>query len=104
MAKRDRTVTSVITVIGRLGETSGPQRQLHSAALRRQSHRMSMIEAVTNVVVGYALAVGTQVLVFPLIGLTASFSDNLLIGAVFTSVSVIRSYALRRMFERWRES
>jgi hypothetical protein len=37
-----------------------------------QSRRLSLLEAVTNVVVGYALAVLTQLIVFPWFGLTAS--------------------------------
>ena len=67
-----------------------------------QSHRLSLLEAVTNVVVGYALAVLTQLILFPWFGLTASLQDNLAIGAAFVGVSLIRGYALRRVFERWR--
>jgi hypothetical protein len=67
-----------------------------------QSRRLSLLEAVSNVVVGYALAVLTQLIVFPWFGLTASLQDNLAIGAAFVGVSLIRSYALRRVFERWR--
>ena len=67
-----------------------------------QSRRLSLVEAVTNVVVGYVLAVLTQMIVFPWFGLTASLQDNLAIGAAFVGVSLIRSYALRRVFERWR--
>jgi hypothetical protein len=63
---------------------------------------MSLIEAVTNVGVGYALAVLTQLIVFPWFGLTASLQDNLAISAAFVGVSLIRSYTLRRVFERWR--
>ena len=65
----------------------------------RQSRRMSLVEAIANVAVGYGIAVATQALVFPLFGLHASLSDNLLIGGVFTVVSVVRSFALRRLFE-----
>jgi hypothetical protein len=67
-----------------------------------QSRRLSLVEAMTNVVVGYVLAVLTQLIVFPWFGLTASLQDNLAIGAAFVGVSLIRSYALRRVFERWR--
>mgnify|MGYP000081699729 FL=1 len=67
-----------------------------------QSRRLSLLEAVTNVVVGYALAVLTQLIVFPWFGLTASLQDNLAIGTAFVGVSLIRGYALRRVFERWR--
>ena len=49
--------------------------------------------------VGYGLAVTMQMLVFPLFGLHASLGDHLLIGAVFTIVSIARGYSLRRLFE-----
>jgi hypothetical protein len=67
-----------------------------------QSRRQSLIEAITNVAVGYALAVLTQIVVFPRFGLKVSLNDNLAIGAMFVIVSLLRSYALRRLFERWR--
>jgi hypothetical protein len=59
---------------------------------------MSLLEAVTNIAVGYGVAVLTQVLVFPLFGLRVSLGENLGIGAVFTVVSLVRSFALRRIF------
>ena len=67
-----------------------------------QSRVTSALEAITNVVVGYGIAVMTQVLVFPHFGLTASLGDNLPLGIVFTAVSLIRSYALRRVFNTLR--
>jgi hypothetical protein len=66
-----------------------------------QSRRLSLIEAVTNVVLGYALAVVTQIVVFPWFGLQVSLGDNLAIGGAFVAISLLRSYALRRAFERW---
>jgi hypothetical protein len=66
-----------------------------------QSRRLSLIEAVTNVAVGYVLAVVTQILVFPWFGIHPSLGENLAIGSVFTGISLMRSYALRRLFERW---
>jgi hypothetical protein len=63
---------------------------------------MSLIEAVTNVILGYGLAVITQIVVFPWFGLDVSIGDNLAIGAVFVGISLLRSYALRRLFECWR--
>ena len=67
-----------------------------------QSRRQSLIEAITNVAVGYALAVLTQIVVFPWFGLQIPFRDNLAIGAIFVMISLLRSYALRRLFERLR--
>ena len=63
-----------------------------------QSRWMSFVEAVTNIVVGYALAVLTQMIVFPLFGLHASLRENLVIGCFFVGVSLIRSFAIRRAF------
>jgi hypothetical protein len=60
---------------------------------------MSLVEAVTNVVVGFGVAVLTQILVFPLFGLHVSLADNLAIGGAFTIASLGRSYLLRRLFE-----
>ena len=51
-------------------------------------------------VVGYGVAVSTQLLVFPLFGLEATLGENLAIGAIFTVVSLGRSYALRRPSSR----
>ena len=67
-----------------------------------QSRGMSLIEAVTNVAMGYTLAVVTQIVVFPWFGLHASLGENLALGGVFVGISLLRSYALRRLFERWR--
>jgi hypothetical protein len=68
-----------------------------------QSRAMSALEAVTNVVVGYGLAVGLQLALFPVFGLQPTLGQSLKIGAWFTLLSLLRSYALRRLFERLRE-
>lgn len=60
---------------------------------------MSFIEAISNVVVGFTLAFMTQLVVFPIFGLAVSVADNMVIGGVFTAVSLARSYLLRRLFE-----
>ncbi|MGJ8561597.1 MAG: DUF7220 family protein [Litorimonas sp.] len=67
-----------------------------------QSQRLSLVEAITNVVFGYALAVITQIVVFPWFGLVLGLGDNLAIGAIFVILSLIRSYLLRRLFARLR--
>ncbi len=67
-----------------------------------QSRRMSLIEAATNVIVGYALAVGMQIVVFPVFGIHIALGDQLAIGLGFTGVSLVRGYLLRRLFERFR--
>jgi len=70
----------------------------------KQTRTMSLIEAATNVIVGYGLAVITQIMIFPVFGLHATLAQNLKMGLVFTVVSIARGYALRRLFERWRRN
>ena len=65
----------------------------------RQSRFMSLVEAVANVFVGYGVAVLTQILIFPTFGLHTTLAQNLKMGAIFTVVSIARSFALRRVFE-----
>jgi len=66
-----------------------------------QSRLMSMVEATANVAVGFGVATATQMLAFPMFGLEATLGDHLALGAVFTAVSLLRSYALRRVFNAW---
>jgi len=68
----------------------------------KQSRLMSLVESLANVLVGYVVAVITQMAVFPLFGLAVTVTENLLIGLIFTAVSIVRSYALRRGFEALR--
>lgn len=65
----------------------------------KQSRLMSLIESVANVFVGYGVAVVTQILIFPIFGLHTTLAQNLKMGAIFTVVSIVRSFALRRVFE-----
>jgi len=68
----------------------------------KQSRLMSLVESLANVLVGYGVAVATQMVVLPLFGLAVTVTENLLIGLIFTVVSIVRSYALRRGFEALR--
>ena len=61
----------------------------------KQSRLMSLVESVANVIVGYGVAVVTQILIFPVFGLQITLAQNLKMGAVFTVVSIARSYILR---------
>ena len=65
----------------------------------KQSRLMSLVESLANVLVGYGVAVATQMAVFPLFGVAVSITENLVIGLIFTVVSIVRSYELRRSFE-----
>lgn len=63
-----------------------------------QTRFESMVESVANVVVGYTVAIISQIAVFPMFGIHVPLSTNLWIGAWFTVISLVRSYVLRRWF------
>ena len=65
-----------------------------------QSKKNSLIESITNVVVGYCVALLSQIVIFPVFGIHATIKDNLMIGLFFTVVSIARSYVLRRIFNK----
>jgi len=65
-----------------------------------QSRTVSLVEAATNVVVGYILAIMTQIVVFPWFGIEAALQEHLAIGLAFVCLSLLRGYLLRQLFER----
>jgi hypothetical protein len=67
--------------------------------IARQSRLMSFVESITNVCVGFGLAVLTQLIALPWFGVHMTMNENITLGGIFTAVSVVRSYALRRLFE-----
>lgn len=66
-----------------------------------QTRFQSMIEAWVNIIVGYFLALLTQLILFPMLGIQVRLEQNIFIGLIFTAVSLARSYTLRRLFNRW---
>ena len=66
----------------------------------KQSRLMSLVESVANVIVGYGVAVVTQIVVFWWFGIEAALSEHLAIGLSFVGVSLARGHLLRRLFER----
>mgnify|MGYP001340311787 CR=1 FL=1 len=65
-----------------------------------QSKRQSLIESFVNVAIGYGVALLSQILIFPPFGIHIPLASNLAIGAIFTVISIARSYAVRRVFNR----
>ena len=65
----------------------------------KQSRTMSLFESVSNVIVGYGVAIVTQILIFPIFGLHTTLAQNLKMAALFSVISIVRSYVLRRLFE-----
>jgi uncharacterized YccA/Bax inhibitor family protein len=64
-----------------------------------QRKTTSLIESVVNCLIGVCVATLSQILIFPLFDIHISLLDTGLIAVIFTSVSIVRSYLLRRVFE-----
>jgi len=63
----------------------------------RQTRLESFIEAWINVGIGFAINFTANLLILPAFGFTSlTLGTNLLIGLVYTLISVIRSYVIRR--------
>lgn len=72
-----------------------------------QSKIGSLIESLINILIGFGIALGSQLLIFPLYGVHIPMHDNVMITLWFTLISIARSYTLRRLFNRitiWRLS
>lgn len=61
----------------------------------------SFIEACINTTLGFVIATGANIIIFPIVGITASTSQALLVGALMTAISVARSYFIRRVANKW---
>jgi hypothetical protein len=59
----------------------------------------SIAEAWANIAVGFTINFTANMLILPLFGFTTlTMRTNLIIGVLYTVISLVRSYALRRWF------
>lgn len=63
-----------------------------------QKKKHSLIESIVSTVVGFGINVTAQHLVFPLFGIYISWHENLTIAVIFTFISILRGYVIRRVF------
>ena len=58
----------------------------------------SFTEAFANIAVGFGINFTANLMVLPMFGFAVTPSDAFGIGIVFTVISLVRSYVLRRWF------
>lgn len=58
----------------------------------------SIAEAWANIAVGFSVNYCANLLIFPLFGMHISPGNNFLMGLIYTAISLVRSYVLRRWF------
>ena len=63
-----------------------------------QTRLGSLIEAIINVLIGFSINFGANMLIFPLFGFQITPGANFALGLIYTVISVVRSYAVRRWF------
>ena len=63
-----------------------------------QTKRQSLIESLTSTTIGIIIGIVLNLTILPLFGYPVSLSDSLWISVIFTIVSIIRSYIIRRWF------
>jgi len=67
----------------------------------KQSKKHSAIESITNVFVGLITSFLIQLVLYPMLNIPVTFSQNIIITLVFFVASFIRGYLIRRFFNKF---
>ena len=65
-----------------------------------QSKLESLYEAVINTFIGFVIAFISQLIIFPIVGIDVTLGRNFILTVLFTLVSIIRTYIIRRYFNK----
>lgn len=70
----------------------------------KQSRTTSLLKSCVSTAVGFGIAFAANAIILPYFGLPISHSANLLLTTIYTVISIVRGYALERIFEAmgWR--
>ena len=66
----------------------------------KQTKQKSFIESVIQTIIGLVTSILIQIILYPMMGIPVTFSQNLIITLVFFTVSIVRGYFVRRIFEK----
>ena len=65
-----------------------------------QSRRLSLIETLAGVSIGFVVSVLASLVVYPAFGHSFTLGQNMAITVIFTALSIARGYLVRRLFNR----
>lgn len=65
-----------------------------------QSKIQSLIESVTNTLTGLVTSFLIQLVIYPLLNIPVTFSQNVIITLTFFVASILRGYVIRRIFNK----
>ena len=63
-----------------------------------QTKKYSLIESIVNTAVSFIVSFLIQIAIYPALNIPVSFSQNIIITSVFTIISILRGYLIRRFF------
>ena len=63
-----------------------------------QTKKQSLIESLTSTTIGIIIGIVLNLTILPIFGYPVSVVDSLWISVIFTVISIIRSYIIRRWF------
>lgn len=66
-----------------------------------QTRTWSALETIASTAIGLAVSIAASLVVYPLHGHSFTLAQNASIAAIFTVVSIIRGYFVRRLFNRF---
>ena len=64
----------------------------------KQTKQKRLIESIVQTIIGLGTSILIQIILYPMMGIPVTFSQNLIITAVFFAVSIVRGYFVRRIF------
>jgi hypothetical protein len=65
-----------------------------------QTKTFSLIEAITSTLIGFIVSLIVQLIIYPIMDIRVTIEQNLTITTVFTIVSIVRGYLVRRFFNK----
>jgi len=65
-----------------------------------QTKKLSILESVTNTIVGLIVSFLIQLFIYNLLDIKVSFGQNIIITLVFFIASIVRGYIIRRVFNK----
>ena len=66
-----------------------------------QGKKGSLVESIIQVLSGWGVAIVTQLIVYPLMGIEVSIVQNINLSLIFIVVGFIKQYYVRRLFEMY---
>lgn len=69
-----------------------------------QSRRQSLFEALANTIIGFVIALAAQLFITNWYAIPTTLTQDIHITIFFTGISILRSYALRRIFNQLHSS